>query len=259
MSKTLFVNRAIIIVIVIVLLGAAFAISYPRITTMHVSSNAQDSPDSDSDGLTDFQEARVYKTDPLNPNTDHDRYSDGQEIFMETNPLVANSAIVEVLKIEEMGEYNTALVARDAMIITIMRSGVGGCSVGSFGECAASSFPQVAMTLDPILDDVIYDTSASIQFSNVGDDYTSSVRYTSGLYIGGEKIKETPGEIGTLEPGEKKNINLSYKLKLRDIPITVWSQVQGNAQIEIKIENVSYEKFPFPLPQGFEEHSTSKL
>ncbi len=37
-------------------------------------------PDTDDDGLTDGEEVRKYKTDPLNPDTDGDELKDGQEV-----------------------------------------------------------------------------------------------------------------------------------------------------------------------------------
>lgn len=36
--------------------------------------------DSDNDGLFDREEVKVYKTDPLNPDTDGDGFSDGNEV-----------------------------------------------------------------------------------------------------------------------------------------------------------------------------------
>jgi hypothetical protein len=43
-------------------------------------------PDTDGDGLFDRQEADVYKTDPLNPDTDGDTYQDGDEVKNGYNP-----------------------------------------------------------------------------------------------------------------------------------------------------------------------------
>ncbi|HON47343.1 MAG TPA: outer membrane beta-barrel protein [Kiritimatiellia bacterium] len=44
--------------------------------------------DTDGDGLTDGDEVKVYKTDPLNPDTDFDGLTDGQEVLIyKTNPL----------------------------------------------------------------------------------------------------------------------------------------------------------------------------
>lgn len=45
-------------------------------------------PDTDADGLTDYEEVRVYGTDPLNPDTDYDLLKDGDEVHIHgTNPL----------------------------------------------------------------------------------------------------------------------------------------------------------------------------
>jgi methionine sulfoxide reductase heme-binding subunit len=43
--------------------------------------------DSDLDGLTDLGEKEIFKTDPINPDTDGDGILDGAEIVGESNPL----------------------------------------------------------------------------------------------------------------------------------------------------------------------------
>ncbi|MBU1694015.1 MAG: OmpA family protein [Verrucomicrobia bacterium] len=49
-------------------------------------------PDTDKDGLTDYQEVRVYSTDPLNPDSDMDSLTDGAEVNVyTTNPLDADT------------------------------------------------------------------------------------------------------------------------------------------------------------------------
>ena len=49
-------------------------------------------PDTDKDGLTDFQEVRVHLTDPLNPDSDMDGLTDGAEVNVyKTNPLDADT------------------------------------------------------------------------------------------------------------------------------------------------------------------------
>ncbi len=54
---------------------------------------AIDNPDSDGDGLTDYDEVRVYGLDPLLTDTDGDGISDADEVLVyHTNPLATNLA-----------------------------------------------------------------------------------------------------------------------------------------------------------------------
>lgn len=59
--------------------------------------------DTDSDGLTDYEEYVVYDTEPLNDDSDEDGASDGREIELGTDPLVADEVfyIVTQADIEE--------------------------------------------------------------------------------------------------------------------------------------------------------------
>ncbi|MBI2099601.1 thrombospondin type 3 repeat-containing protein [Candidatus Uhrbacteria bacterium] len=50
-------------------------------------------PDTDGDGLTDFQEVRTHGTNPLDSDTDNDERTDGSEITNGTNPLSAERAL----------------------------------------------------------------------------------------------------------------------------------------------------------------------
>lgn len=47
--------------------------------------------DSDKDGLSDYDEVRIYLVDPLNPDTDNDGVNDGDEIIHGTNPLLPDT------------------------------------------------------------------------------------------------------------------------------------------------------------------------
>ena len=51
-----------------------------------------DVADTDADGLTDWAEVKIYKTNPLNPDTDGDTYKDGQEVINGYDPLLPGSA-----------------------------------------------------------------------------------------------------------------------------------------------------------------------
>lgn len=48
--------------------------------------------DSDTDGLTDRAEVKIYKTNPLNPDTDGDGHKDGAEVINGYDPLKGNGA-----------------------------------------------------------------------------------------------------------------------------------------------------------------------
>lgn len=47
---------------------------------------SKDNIDSDTDGLSDREEVRVFKSNPLNPDTDADGYTDGEESKNGYNP-----------------------------------------------------------------------------------------------------------------------------------------------------------------------------
>ncbi|MFA5070512.1 MAG: hypothetical protein WC528_04505 [Patescibacteria group bacterium] len=49
--------------------------------------------DTDADGLSDYEEAKVYKTDPLKADTDGDGYQDGAEVENGFNPNGAGNLL----------------------------------------------------------------------------------------------------------------------------------------------------------------------
>lgn len=71
--------------------SAYFAVAYyttgARPTTSATNQTLNDKLDSDGDGLTDYQEINVYRTDPHNKDTDRDGYSDKAEIDAGYDPL----------------------------------------------------------------------------------------------------------------------------------------------------------------------------
>lgn len=48
-------------------------------------------PDTDYDGLSDYDEVRVYGTNPLHPDTDGDQMADGYEVQLGRNPLISDN------------------------------------------------------------------------------------------------------------------------------------------------------------------------
>jgi hypothetical protein len=50
-------------------------------------------PDTDGDGLTDYDEVSVFGTDPKNSDTDTDGYRDGDEVASGYNPKGAGKLL----------------------------------------------------------------------------------------------------------------------------------------------------------------------
>jgi len=73
--------------------------------------------DSDTDGLTDWQEIYSIKTDPVNGDTDQDGINDGDELFYGTDPLDGDSDDDSILDGEEVEDgddgYTTDPLAAD--------------------------------------------------------------------------------------------------------------------------------------------------
>ncbi|HBI17241.1 MAG TPA: hypothetical protein DDY52_03815 [Candidatus Moranbacteria bacterium] len=65
--------------------------------------------DSDLDGLTDLGEKQIFKTDPLNPDSDNDGFYDGAEILGESDPLNNLSPVATKIVSE-----NTTVVENEA-------------------------------------------------------------------------------------------------------------------------------------------------
>src|SRR5437660_1480575 len=54
------------------------------------SAQAQEAVDTDKDGLYDYEEIYTYHTNPANPDTDGDGFSDGEEVKNGYSHLVGN-------------------------------------------------------------------------------------------------------------------------------------------------------------------------
>lgn len=66
---------------------ASQEVANPGSTRQDKESLVVENIDSDSDGLTDTEEERIYHTDPLKPDTDGDGYRDGDEVKTGHDPL----------------------------------------------------------------------------------------------------------------------------------------------------------------------------
>jgi uncharacterized repeat protein (TIGR02543 family) len=59
---------------------------------------AEDSADTDNDGLTNYQEIIVHQTLPNNPDTDGDEIPDGAEVQIGTAPKTSDAALVDFVR-----------------------------------------------------------------------------------------------------------------------------------------------------------------
>jgi len=190
--------------------------------------------DSDSDGLPDYLE-KQRGTDPLNPNTDGDRYNDAQD----PQPTIKNSAKINyTVKAEQ--QANTALLLTAA----------AGCLIGA---CGAGVDPNVA------LQKYVW----TFQFTNTGDDYTQSYSADFIIYnlpqkfnnraeclaaiaAGAEKTELYRERFtsGTITAGSGFSKQFSYDLTLFNIPQKILKNLlnQGDSTIGV-IENEQYEKY----------------
>ena len=197
------------------------------------------SSDTDGDTLDDYREVRVLLTNPLNVNTDNDRYNDN----LDPNPTIVNTANVVFTKFEE-GDYNEFNLVKDGLII----GGLGGlgvaCSGLTIGACIPIAGAAVAAALAEIKDDVIYTSTVNILFTNQGNDYTEYVRYNIVYSIGEVELIRESKTLGRLNSGISEQISHSFDIKVEDIQYgTTWDLIFGKSDIIIEIENVNYEKF----------------
>ncbi|MBU0762646.1 MAG: thrombospondin type 3 repeat-containing protein [Candidatus Altiarchaeota archaeon] len=130
--------------------------------------------DTDSDGLSDFDEVRVYGTDPNIANTDGDRYIDSED----KKPLTPETAEVHISTSSDVTADTDAIDAIKRYL--------------SYGD------------LPPSGDTKIFDIVSNIRYINNGTDYTNSVNHT--YYVGITCINNTdiyrgPKKYNYVEPG----------------------------------------------------------
>ena len=90
-------------------------------------------PDTDKDGLSDYYEINVSKTDPKNEDTDGDGITDGAEVYAGYNPLTANDAnavITNVISsegasVEISGKAQNAVASIDEVTNNSIRGAAG--------------------------------------------------------------------------------------------------------------------------------------
>lgn len=173
--------------------------------------------DTDGDGVDDKDE-RDRGTDPRNRNTDRDRFDDSKD----PQPTVKNTAFVRVM----------------ASKFTIQEdyTAMAGVILGPISGNVNPNTDVASVTVD-------------IVFENIGDDFTSFVKFDGVFHVDGLEVKRTSKDIGRLEIGQKVTKQFTYTVKMTDIPPEVINRivthvVEGNHPVfSFEIKNIEFEKF----------------
>jgi len=196
-------------------------------------------PDSDGDTLSDHLEHKIKGTDPLNKNTDSDRYDDN----IDENPLVVNTARISTTISNRKSSFNLLNIGIGASAMGITYTALSACTAGTLGACAAA-IPAVYETLGPVLDLEVYETTYSITFFNGGNDYTDYVKYNIIYYNSQGTVSEESGSIGKLNEEESEIIPIKHQILVKDIPKTLWDMIVNKDEILVKIGNLGYQTYP---------------
>ncbi len=145
-------------------------------------------------------------------NTDRDRYEDSED----QQPLIKNSAKVKVM-------------ASDIVI---------------HEDYAAIASPEAGDESD-----VAADVTLKLVVKNEGDDYTEFVKFDVVFSVDDVVVKKVSREIGRLDDGQSRTMEMSYQLKISEIPAGAVSKILDSLDhgtspmLTVNIVNLDYEKF----------------
>jgi len=167
--------------------------------------------DTDGDGLSDYIEVKVEHTNPLNKNTDGDRYDDGED----NEPLIKNSAIIKVDVTHKDWEWEL------------------------FGIL---DLLENLKKFEP--DFTLATAKVDIIITNTGDDYTEYVRFDNVFKIQRVEVMRIPESIGILNEGEQVSKHYEYKFTAKQAPNAIWNAIKSKTtEWSFEVFNVVYEKF----------------
>ncbi len=145
-------------------------------------------------------------------NTDRDRYEDSED----PQPLIKNSAKVKIMTSDIVIHEDYAAIA----------------SPGTGNESGVAA-----------------DVALKLIVKNEGDDYTKFVKFDVVFMVGDVEVKKVSKEIGRLDDGQTRTMEMSYKIKNTDIPASAVNKVLDNLNqgkspmLTVNIKNLDYEKF----------------
>ncbi|MBQ7155732.1 MAG: VWA domain-containing protein [Synergistaceae bacterium] len=157
-------------------------------------------PDTDYDGLSDYDELNTYRTDPLNPDTDGDGVDDGTEIEIGSDPLKAETSFTT-----SIGTDFASQGGENAIDISVsMEGGADTAGTLRMAQVSGADNPLVSPYIPGYLD-YAYDITADASFDK------AEITFTLGSGLGeiGEnfqpRIYYLNEEEGLLEevPGQK--------------------------------------------------------
>lgn len=206
--------------------------------------------DTDGDTLGDYKEHKVMGTDPLNPNTDGDRYNDDEDL----EPLNVNSAKINIEVVKNKKYYNEELKDKLLPILVCLSIHVGEISLGEvtgFIAQICQAFIGIESLSALSTSDISY-RDIEIQTRNIGDDYTSYVKYKMNIYT---KYENNPKEffdskeisIGPLDSREVYTDKRTYSFKIEDYTVKVLKNIFegkiGDKEYIFEFENLDYERY----------------
>ena len=191
--------------------------------------------DSDGDTLSDYQEVRVLHTNPLNPNTDGDRYNDN----VDPNPLTKNTASVAITKTNEKGDYDYPTMG--LLVVSLAGSTITGC----FTSGCTLTAPLLASVLATLglTQSVIYHDNMDLYISNSGTDYTNYVNYNVNYYVDNKLVLSQKESTGRLEAGSSITKHYTYDIKAIDVPGALIRLLNSKPIIEKRVEDIKYEQY----------------
>lgn len=167
--------------------------------------------DTDMDGLTDYREYKVIGTDPLNSNTDGDRYKDGDD----SNPLTKDNPEINVFVSDKQWEWNYA---------KIILAFIGGGVVN----------PEM----------VIAESNVEATITNTGTDYSEYVNFDIVFELQNKELGRESISLGKIKVGETKTERKIKEIRAENIPEMVINLVmEQSTDWGMSIENVNYEQF----------------
>ena len=142
-------------------------------------------------------------------------------------------------KLNQTTDYNYWNLIKDGIIVGVLGSALGTCSVETFGTCAAS-FPAIGSVVNGALHDTIVTVTADFEFANDGNGTATNLTFGVAVYSDSKLVSTNYYTGGNLAAGTAIVVPYHYTITLEQIPAAIWNYIQGKGQIDIELANVTY-------------------